>query len=164
MWVRRTSLWRHCLAEVELQFNVKLSSPGKTRSVRSAHYTPAQTLPSCCNMSGRDEGGIASLFSVVIREGFHPTNTHRNKEPDAHLVGQSSSIVSHLSALPASFEVFSVRASSSSLSHPLSFPVMPPCSSISLFLLPLVCVIALLPLGGCVLHWKVGRRPELVIL
>lgn len=105
MWVRSTSLWCYCLTEVELQFNVKLSSPGKTWSVRSADYTPAQAPPSCCCMSGRSEEGLHHCLKWSLK---------------SQLVGQCI-----ISPLPASFEIFNLRASLSSPSHPLSFPVIP---------------------------------------
>lgn len=61
---KENPLWCYCLTVAELQFNDKMRSPGKHD--QSADYTPAQSLPSYCNMSGRDEEGLHQCFKVVI--------------------------------------------------------------------------------------------------
>lgn len=140
--VKAIMVWRHCHTEVKLQFNVKLSTPGKTRSDQSNDYTPALALSSCCNVSGRDTEGLHHClkWSLVWRFSYE----HKpKKKVQALLVGQRASFISRLSAVPASFKVFCLRAYLSSLSFPLSFPITPFCppallSPSSSFLMP-VC-------------------------
>uniref|UniRef100_A0A8C9X567 Microtubule crosslinking factor 2 n=1 Tax=Sander lucioperca TaxID=283035 RepID=A0A8C9X567_SANLU len=98
------------------------------------------------------------------KEFSSSTTKHREKDPDTQLVGQRSSISSPLSALAASFEVFSLRASLSSLSHLPFFPLLVHFPSFSFLLSVDFDPISLLPLSGRVLHWKLGRRPKLVLL
>lgn len=124
--VRAIMVWRHCHTEVKLQFNVKFSAPGKTRSDQSNDYTAAQALSSCCNVSGRDTEDciIVWKWSLVWRFSYE---FKPKKKTQAQLVGQHASFISRLSAVPASFGVFSLRAYLSTLSYALSFPITPFC-------------------------------------
>lgn len=160
------------LTEVELQFNVQLSSPGKTRSVCSADYTPEQTLPGCCSMSGRDGEGLhhclkwSSVFFLFFCFFSPSAITHRNKDADKQSVRPFSSIIS----APPSFEVYSPTASFCPLflvlfpfQSFLSFPISP----ISSFLTSISGVLfhhAPSINSLCPVYWKLGRRLMLVIL
>lgn len=149
---RRTSLSLCRLTEVELQFNVQLSSPGKTRSVRSADYTPAQTLPGCCSMSGRDGEGLHHCLkwsSVWVFFFF------LSPQICTEIKTQTNRFSSILPA-PPSFWGFTARRRLSVLSFSSSFlsshsSLSPSRPSLPSSRLSLECYsITLPPLTGCV--------------
>lgn len=163
---RRTSLSLCRLTEVELQFNVQLSSPGKTRSVRSADYTPAQTLPGCCSMSGRDGEGLHHCLkwsSVWVFFFSFSANMHRNKDADKQVLlhPPCTAFLLRFYSPTASFcPLFLVLFPFQSF---LSFPISP----ISSFLTSISGVLfhhAPSINWLCPVYWKLGRRPKLVIL
>lgn len=122
----------------------------KTRSVRSAGYTPAQALSSCCNVSGRDIEGLHHCLKWSLSGEFSYKYTQKRRR--RHTV--SRSVLLHcLSSVSCACFLWGFL-SFPSLSHSFLCPSRP--SPSSSFLMPVCDPVSLLPLSGCVMYWKLG--------
>lgn len=124
----------HTAAKQSCSLMLSWAHQGKkhSRSVRSAGYTPAQALSSCCNVSGRDIEGLHHCLKWSFSGGFSYKYTQKRRR--RHTVSRSVRL-HRLSAVLCFLWGF---LSFSSLSHSFLSPSRP--SPSSSFLMP-VCVI-----------------------